>query len=142
MSSTAIAWLVTLVAAFLFGYHQGRLGIEVHDAREVIKQVAHNESAQKIEDSTIAIEAKAYDDLLLEPVPAPVVRLCTNARAVPASRPAALAAHAEAPGREPDQPDLIQGPDIGRPLVTAGRDADAQIAGLQDYITRVCLSAN
>jgi len=35
---------------------------------------------------------------------------------------------------------LSRGPDIGRPLVTIGHTADAQIAGLQDYITRVCLA--
>lgn len=142
MTYKLIAGFVLLIGTFFFGYHQGRLALEVKDEKAVITQERHNEETQKIEDSTIAIEAKTYEDAILQPVAAPVVRLCTNSRALPAPRPAATEAHGEAPGRASDQPDLIQGPDIGRPLVAIGHDADAQIAGLQDYITRVCLSAN
>jgi hypothetical protein len=29
--------------------------------------------------------------------------------------------------------------DIGTPVVTVGRDADAQVQALQDYVTNVCL---
>jgi hypothetical protein len=135
----AVLILVAVLACFAAGYYLRDLQDTTHTQAAVIKQTAANQKTEARDDGTIAIEEKAYDDAILQPVAAPVVRLCVASAAAvsqttaPAGRP-----HATAAGGAEHQPDFVQGPDIGRPLVTAGRDADALIAGLQDYVAKVC----
>jgi hypothetical protein len=64
------------------------------------------------------------------------VRVC---RYTPVAAPQARAARHVPDASRPDRsPDPVSGPDVGPNLVQVGHVADAQIAGLQDYITRVC----
>jgi hypothetical protein len=139
MSATAIGVLVAIVLAFLAGWHFGRQGLELKDANQVVKQEVAQDQKRERDQTTIAQEGKAYADATdpLAPLPAPVVRLCYSAPAPP-PRPARPAPDAPVASGKPDPVPLQAGPDVGPALVRVGHDADAQIAGLQDYITKVC----
>jgi hypothetical protein len=149
MSITAyvIAGLAALIAAFFFGYHLGSLAIEVKDQKAVIEQQSHEQIQAHNDASAISKEAKDYahavSQAINEPDPAPAV-VCVRKYAAPrALSPAA------APGPVPDAggglPAAAGGSvqpvtDIGKPAADIGATANAQVAGLKDYITRVCLA--
>lgn len=137
---------LTLIAAFYvlsswFWYHQGGLAPKLAEAKAEIK-VDQQQDAKRVTDTkTVAQEAKAYDDAkAADPDPAelPDVRVCYYKAApnVPSRGPAR-------PG--PDAPPALRqgptqdpGPDIAPAIVHTGNVANAQVAGLQDYINRVC----
>lgn len=140
MKTETIALLIALALAFGMGWHFGRQGLELKDT----KQLASSESAtiQKTsrDQVTVAGEAKTYEDAIdpLAPIPGPIVRLCIAAPAVPSAHPAGPGAHAAAAVRaaDPQLPAVVDWD--SKPVVRQGRVANAQVAGLQDYITHVC----
>lgn len=138
MNATAIAWLVSLVAAFAVGYHFGGLGPKLKDASAAAKVERQEVTTLQSDAARINQEAKTFEnaqDPALDPIPAPSVRLChyTRAPSVDASPSAGPGAPAPVPLRAADP-----GPDIGPGLRAIGRQADAQVAGLIDYIYHVC----
>lgn len=134
-----------LVIVGLLGwiYHQGGKSCR----NQVQTEKAHQETEQAKTDvrnaHEVAREEREYHETISRPVdPVPAVRLCRPRSApVPTPRAPTEGAH-EAPLDRSDHPHDDQegpGPDIGPELVTAGRNADAQVKGLQDYILNVCL---
>jgi hypothetical protein len=85
-------------------------------------------------------EGQKYVETIGAPltIAAPVIRLCPalSGETVSATASAGPEAHAEASvrGGDTEQSTFWD----STPVVKAGRDANAQIAGLQEYITKVC----
>jgi hypothetical protein len=145
----AIAYAKWIGAAVLlvlysgFWYHLGGLGTRERVAVAQVKQEKAQDTKRTIDEATVAKEAKTYEaatDPELSPVSAPSVRLChyTPVASVPGANAPGSGAHASAPVPAPAPAAALPGPDIGRPVLQVGHDADAQIAGLQDYIEHVC----
>jgi hypothetical protein len=129
--------LILIVVGFAFYFeHRGAKECKQADATAVTKQEAHNADVLKTD---IATNTQIEDTLHaaeIAPITAPVVRVCYyKASPVPNSTPTAGGPDVSTPVRE----EPVAGPDIGRPVLTQGRNADAQIAGLQAYIAKVCL---
>jgi len=140
MTVKVILALVLAIALFAGGFYVGRLQPQLAAAKATIKRNAENTEQEQTDATRINLEAKQLAAAALDPIAAPVVRVLYGPPAAcvprtPASRPLPDAAPAvPAPGPANSLP----GPDIGRPLVSVGHEADAQVAGLQDYITYVC----
>jgi hypothetical protein len=135
--------IVLLVAVFFGGYHFGKLAPQLAAAKTELKQEAAAQVTETKDNAIVAQEAKTYEaatDPALDPVAAPRVSMCYYAPLTPMLRsaPAGSGVNASAPVRAADPEPPVPGPDIGRPLVQTGHDANAQVAGLQDYITKVC----
>lgn len=131
--------LLILVLTFALGWRTGGASCRVSDAAKVLKQVESNSKQESLDEIHITREAITLAAAQASPVAAPVVRLCNPPpRSVPATTPARPEPDGEAPIRGLDSSNAVPGPDIGRPLVQSGRDADAQVIALQDYIQHVC----
>jgi hypothetical protein len=129
--------LIAFIAWSFWERHEGSVSCIDADKVAVATQEAHNAAILVNQQQTIAQEKKAYEDALLQPVAAPVVRLCIPAGTLPQTIHAAPGAHA-APALPAGGP-INPVPDVGRPLMQQGHDADAQVIALQDYIKNVCL---
>jgi hypothetical protein len=150
MSYKVVGWLLLLAAWSGFCYWQGGQGtrLEVATQQETID--AKLETKRANDETIVQKEGTTYAKATAAPIPdavAPVVSVCyyRTAPAVPSARPAGSGAHEPAAvpnagGGDPylPAPTLIRW--NTKPLVRIGRDADAQVAGLQDYINRVCLA--
>lgn len=136
--------LALVVVGFMF--HERHIG-----AKECVQNVAKsNEAEQQREtvqrgkdEGTVQKEGKDFETAKTEPIaPAPVITLgvCPDVHhKASTTAPAASSGHnGEAPLRADDTglPTTVQW--NTEPVVRAGHDADAQITGLQDYITTVC----
>src|SRR6266404_8739410 len=133
---------VFILVIFGFAWHERHIGAQ-KCLQNVDKASAIEESKQATQytadQGTVSNEGKTYEAAKTAPVaPAPVVRLCPRLprQAVQAAAGSGSAVDGKAPGGGGDsaQPTLWD----STPVVKAGRDADAQIAGLQDYILNVC----
>lgn len=118
--------------------HLGREKCERAQAAAVWTQAAKDQVQHNSDLQTIAKLRGDYLDALNRPVTdAPVVRIVrvrdsAGRLHVPSACATAAGADAAPPDRASDTVD------IGAPLVIAGRNADAQIAGLQRYIREIC----
>ena len=136
-------WIAGLVLIFalvgqemVYGEHRYRQGVAATvaaDARVL---------AMKEKTDTVAIsqEGKEYAKAVSTAIAgAPIISVCIDPPRPVLPRPAR---------RSPDAPAIVRSPDPSVPtkprewdtrtVVQIGHDADAQIAGLQDYIERVC----
>lgn len=143
MSAGAIAAavLAVVLAAFGAGWYFGRQGIELKDSKQIVKQEVAQDSKRRTDEGTVAQEAKTYEAATdpLAPLPAPIVRMCDySTPAVPSPHPAGSGAHAPPALRAADPPVPAVVEWDTKPLVRDGHNADAQVAGLQDYIAKVC----
>lgn len=143
-----IAALALSIGAFFFGYHQGGLAGKLKDTTAVAKQEAANATRTAVDQSITSQEGKTYAKAIAqaisEPDPAPAV-VCVRQYSIQA---AALPQPAPTTG----SPDAGRGlpagaggsvqpiTDIGGPVAAIGARAHAKALGLQDYITRVCLT--
>lgn len=136
-----------MVVAFrAFVQHERERGAAEVTAAVEAAVTAERERVRKEEEEkrkTTATIGEVYVDKVTKPVaPAPVVRVCQPAagsagRVLPTTRAPEL----------PDATSAVRAEDQGfvtedwdtTPTVTAGRDADAQVVALQEYITHVCL---
>jgi hypothetical protein len=132
--------LVLLVLSFGVGWHFGGESGQLAESKAVAKQEAQVITQSATDTSTINTEAKTYAAAQIDPVAAPVVSLCyyTPAAALLGAPATGSGPHAAAQLPAPGPQPALPGPDVGRPLVQVGHDADAQVAGLQDYIEHVC----
>jgi len=140
VSAKWIALGVAVIAAFLAGWHFGRQGLELKDAKTEVKQEAAQDTKRRTDEGTVAQEAKTYEAATdpLAPLAAPIVRMCDYSTPVPTAHPAGSGAH-EAPAlRAADPPVPAVTLWHTEPLVRDGHNADAQVVGLQDYIAHVC----
>ena len=138
MTAKLIGIGVALVLAFLGGLYVGHLAPELKDAKAEVKQISQNQTQEATDATRINVEAKTYAAHELDPIAAPVVRVLYAAG--PAVPRAAAAGPQLAPAclSAASTPAAVPGPDIGRPLVQIGHDADAQVEALWDYIDHVC----
>lgn len=138
----ALGAIVLLAADFFAGYHFGTLAPKLAAAKTELKQEAAQEVKATKDQAIIAEEAKTYEAATdpLKPIAAPHLSVCYYAplARVPSALPAGSGVNAGSAVRAPDTPNPVPGPDIGRPLVQIGHNADAQLAGLRDYIEHVC----
>jgi hypothetical protein len=138
-----LVWIVLAVLIVLgFSWHERRIGaagcelnVKAADAAAEVKE----EKQHSADVGTVQKEGTTYAVTIAAPVlPAPIIRLCPDLHVPPlqASAVGGPETHAEAADRGEDsgQPATWD----STPVVRAGRDADAQIAGLQDYILKVC----
>ena len=145
---TAIAyakWIGGAVAIALYSWFWFHMGGE-STRLKVATQEVHQEVIQQTKDNhdraTVAQEAQVYEKATdpLQPIAAPVVRMCITPTAarLPSPHPAGPRTDAPTPSRsaDPPVPTIVEW--NTEPLVRAGHDSDAQVAGLQDYITHVC----
>lgn len=133
---------VLIIVIFGFAWHERHIGaqkclqnVEKASALEEGKQATQYTADQR----TVSNEGKTYEAAKTASVaPAPVIRLCPKlprqtVQVASGTRPKADAKASSGGGDSP-QPALWD----STPVVKAGRDADAQISGLQDYILYVC----
>lgn len=130
--------------------HQGALACLQGDAVAVGKQTGKNAKAEIAGTQTVAQEGIDYVHLTTAPL-APVATARRPARVQPAAVPrdAGAAVSAACSGQGVDAAVLLRAQGeaeslrdnldaANRSAVQIGRDADAQVSGLQDYATRVC----
>lgn len=137
-----IAAALILIAGFAwFVHHERSIGAE-HESAAVNKAVLAAQEAMRrdfdAKAKTSSTIGDHFNEIVSVPVASPpVVRwlrvpaVCADHVPEAASTPGG--AHAEAASRAENSID------IGAPLTTVGRDADAQVTALQDYIIQVCL---
>lgn len=132
-----IICLALLVGGFIGGYN-------FRGDREAVQavKIEDKQNAQHEKD-TVAVEDAgsifAADTAKPLTQPAPVISVCPAParpmRAPAPARPAPDAAPADG-GANKEEPTVVRWDSA--PVVIAGRNADLQIKGLQDYITNVC----
>jgi hypothetical protein len=134
-----VAGILLFVAFVAYERHRGAEQCIADNKAAVHEQDVHNAQVHGGQVVEVKREAEEYKNEIARPVaPAPVVRLCPRPRTVPATSPAGPVDHDEAEHRKPD-PEL---PAVAEwnsePVVRAGRDADAQIKVLEEYINNGC----
>ena len=135
-----IGGALLLIAGVAYERHEGAKG-----CREADTKAASNQAIKVAQQTGAAAEitkqeAQNYVEAISQPIVAPVVRVC-----VAKANPSAVL-HPPSPSPLPDAAPSIsqparsdsQGRDIGAAVESVGRDADAQVAALQDYVNRVC----
>ncbi len=146
---TAIAyakWIGGAAVLALYTWFWWHMGGESTRLKVATAEVHTEVQAQQKDNHdriTVAQEAKTYEAATdpLEPIAAPIVRMCIvpiASPAVPSAHSAGSGDHATAAVREPDPPVPTVVDWNTEPLVRAGHNADAQVIALQDYITHVC----
>jgi hypothetical protein len=134
-----VAGILAIVGFAFFERHRGAADCVADNKEAVHSQDVHNAEVHGEQSAIVQNEAKEFKDETSRPiVDAPVVRVCPRARTMPAPSSAAPVDHGDASLRGGNQevPTVVDWD--SRPVVRAGRDADAQIKQLQDYITNVC----
>lgn len=139
-----IGSLVAVILLFGLGVyleHRGASACISADKVQVAAQAAHKASVEAVDAVIVTQEKQIYDQAVDRPLVRPIsISLCGP---TPATLPAA-----PAPGRKPDaattsaevhREPVVPSATLGPGLQRTGQQADAQIAGLQDYINRVCL---
>lgn len=131
--------LLVILGFALWERHQGAASCRAADAALVKEQEAHNRDLKAQGTTTVFQEAHDYHDAIATPIARPVrLGLC---------QPASAVRTAGAPGQISDGPATVPGPSDGPPvpdesigpqLQAVGRDADAQVHELQDYVVNVC----
>jgi hypothetical protein len=131
---------VAVLVLFFGGFYVGRLQPQLVAAKATIQRDGQNVKQESRDVQRINAEAKAFQNADLDPIAAPVVRVQYReaSACVPRAAAAGSVADAATAVPAPGPVDSVSGPDIGRPLVLVGHTADAQVAGLQDYIAHVC----
>lgn len=142
-----VLWIVILVITAIglvggYTWHERRIGARecTQGVKEATAKEDTREQVQHAADVvTVQKEGKSYEEAVVAPIkPAPIVWVCppVHQETVPAAATAGPETNAKAP---------VRGEDQSRPtawdstlVVKDGRDANAQIEGLQDYIRNVC----
>lgn len=130
-----------LIGGVLYERHEGAQGCEARGAQAAEQQQVHNAG---LDAHASDVNQSIGEDLHAEQSAAPAadaphVLVCPPAKAA-RPRPVLPAAPASAGADAAPAVPAAPARDIGPPIDTAGRDADAQVKGLQRYITEVCLA--
>jgi hypothetical protein len=136
----AAAATFLLILSFGAGWHFGGESGKLADTRAVATQEAGVIKQSASDAAIINAEAQTYAAAQIDAIAAPAVSVChyTPTAAVLRATPAGPQPHGAPDLPAPGPPAAVPGPDIGRPLVSIGHNADAQVAALQDYIQHVC----
>jgi hypothetical protein len=146
MIQERLAFAAVLVLVVVgFAWHERYVGgqkclqnVEKANAVEQVKE----EKQHNVDTITVQSEGKAFADATSAPLatPAPIIRLgvCTKlpGKTVQGTPAAGSGPNATAPSGRGDSPPVTVWDTTS--IVTTGRNADAQIRGLQAYITDVC----
>jgi hypothetical protein len=131
--------LTVLTAGFM--WHERTLGA-AHCVRQVMADAEREQQRavqlDRKDSEAITHEIETYAAAVSVPVAMPVVRLCPRPAGVPRTASASRGGDAQTPSRTENQGNPRVFADVGEPLGRAGRDADAQLAMLQNYVTDVC----
>lgn len=137
--------IVVLLGLFGWTYHRGAQACVSSDEKAASAEGAIIAHAEGVSSEKVKEEAKSYEEAVTAPVTAPVVQLCAPAVApgrhqvLPATAPTARAGEAASvPEEHPVVPAVFQWD--SKPVVSQGRDADAQVNGLLAYIKDNCHS--
>lgn len=136
--------IIALLALGGFAWHERGVGAVKclqADATATAVQEAHNVAVQAQGTTTVYQEASDYHEAVSAPIARPVrLRLCqpSVARPVSDSTPARSDRDGTATLRGADHSDSMPNEPGGPELQAVGRDANAQIAELQDYVRKVC----
>jgi hypothetical protein len=137
--------LAAIALDFAAGVYFERL-VRVHHEDKVTIANQQQEIKRTTDDTKITSEegktyAAAVAKALSEPDPAPAV-VCVRRYTLQVAAPAAARlAHDGGGGLPQGTPRPLEPTtDIGNPAVLIGARANAQVAALKDYITRVCLA--
>lgn len=136
---------ILLAALLIFGFalferYEGGKSCRTADVRASVQQQAHNAQLQAQGTTTIFQEVHDYHEAIAAPITRPVaLRVCPHPDSVLPAPATGQDRHAEPPVSEPSHHDPMPAEPYGPELQEVGRDADAQIAELQDYIRKVCL---
>lgn len=147
--------LAGLLSLVLYERHEGAQACLQADAAAVAKQIAKNTETAVHDSQEVLNEKAQLAAAQLQPVDVPVVRLCRytpQSGTVLAPGPAGSAPDGKTAGTAEDLRSAVSGhggpvgvlqsgPDVAKPLVTIGRDSDAQVSELQAYIKNVCLAS-
>ena len=133
-----LACAVFLFLGVLYERHEGAVSCVASDVKAAVKQevkVAADTAAAQV---VVKQEGADYAQEKSKPIThAPVIRLCAPAQpsnsspVLPASTPGPI------PDAAPAERAEVKEVDTG-PIIAVGRDADAQVEKLQDYIIKVC----
>lgn len=148
MELVALAAVASLAAGglALYNHHERVIGATqcVNAVKESnSKQDAHNAAVQASDAATVHQEGQDYAKARSAPVTDPVRVYLVAPRVPDVQEPAAPAAPGPGADAAPDNGGADHGGPVppqsfGPELQAIGKDADAQIRGLQDYINRVC----
>lgn len=133
-----IAGLCLVWGTVMYLEHRGAAQCRAADAIAVASQEARNEAKAATDAKTLNQEASTYHEAVsAAPAPTPAL-VCVRKYAAP--RPLSETA---TPRPRDDGPTDLSGPDRqgfdpGPKLTPIGREADARVTYLQDYISRVC----
>lgn len=134
-----------LVLAFvLYEQHVGAEKCLNKDAAVAAKQEQAVATRQAVATNTITLESKAYVEAKLVPITdAPDVTCVrhTSGAVLPAATPGPRD-HAGRGLPEGDSGSVQLSPDLAKNTIAIGRDANAQVKQLKDYIYKVCLNDN
>lgn len=139
-----IIWIAIVVVVIIgFAWHERHLGAEKciqGDEKAAAIQEAHNADILSRGTTTVFQEAAEYHEAIATPVAHPVRVMCESPRTheVPAAAASGPVSNGAASLPGPDHSAPVPDQSIGPELQAVGRDADAQIIELQDYIRRVC----
>jgi len=144
LAGAAIALLVLLIVVGGFAWHERSLGAAKcvqADAKAVSAQEAHNATVEAQGTTTVFQEASDFHEATSAPIAHPVqLRVCNASPrgSLPDSGSTGPIGH-DSPAL-PGSSDgaAVQGESVGPKLQELGRDADAQVRELQDYIVKVC----
>lgn len=127
--------MALLIGFGVFVHHERNVGaakIEAADAKVAAAAVQHNHDVQTIADNLTVTIGNTYAKAITAPLATPPPRVVCYKPPVSGGVP-------QGPGN-PGSPDAAPGNgsqdprDIGAPLTTVGRDADAQIKALQQMV--------
>ncbi len=149
MSYKTVAICLLFVAWSALCYRQGGARQRLEVAQSTLKRESGQIATLQSDQKTVTQEAETYANATTAAIPdaaAPVVSVCyyrTAPAALPSAHPAGPLSHEAAPvpaarGGDPAVPVATVRRWDTKPVVQIGRDANAQVAGLQDYIAKVC----
>lgn len=139
-----LIWVAIVIVIIMgFTWHERHVGAEQciqRDQKATATQETHNAAVLAQGVTTVYQEATDYNDAISAPVARPVhVRVCESPAPSPVPDPAAAGPVSDGSPPLPGSDHAAPVPsDIGPELQAVGRDADAQIVELQDYVRRVC----
>ena len=149
MSLKAALIAAAAVLLVLSGYWVRGLQCTEHVQAQVIvnqgRQLQRTTADSQIVSNEGENYAKAVAAAIAAPDPAPAV-VCVRRYTLPVGPAAAARSGTDGTARlpagadRPVQPAAAGATDIGAPAALLGARANAQVAGLQDYILRVCLA--
>ena len=139
-----LLWVVVVVLVIVgFAWHERSLGAAKcvqADERAAAAQEGHNAAVLAQGTTTVYQEASDYHEAVSAPIAHPVHVVCESprTRGVPQAAPTGPVSNGAPALPGPDHAAAVPDESLGPELQAVGRDADAQVRELQDYVRRVC----